>query len=67
MDGIARKLPLPPAADLNLFTADESTQARFARLPESKEAAAALAASSDFLRAHLPRTTGGRASGGRSA
>jgi glutamine synthetase len=56
MDGIARKLPLPPAADLNLFTADESTQARFARLPESKEAAAALAASSDFLRAYLPRT-----------
>ena len=55
MDGIAGKLSLPPAADLNLFTADQETQARFARLPESKEAAAALAASSGFLRAHLPR------------
>ncbi len=55
MDGIAGKLSLPPAADLNLFTADQETQARFARLPESKEAAAALAAYSEFLRAHLPR------------
>jgi glutamine synthetase len=56
MDGITGKLSLPPSADLNLFTADRETQARFARLPESKEAAAALAASSDFLRAYLPRT-----------
>jgi glutamine synthetase len=56
LDGIEADLPLPESADLNLFTADRETQARFARLPESKEAAAALAASSDFLRAHLPRT-----------
>ncbi len=55
MDGIAAKLPLPPAADLNLYTADRETQAQFARLPESKQAAAALAVSSDFLKAHLPR------------
>ena len=55
MEGIAAKLSLPPAADLNLFTADQETQARFARLPESREAAAALAASSEFLRTHLPR------------
>ena len=55
MDGMEAGLPLPPAADLNLFTADAHTLAQFRRLPFDRKEAARLAAGSDFVRRHLPQ------------
>ena len=54
MDGIARALTLPPAADLNLFSAPPEVTAGFEALPASLAEAKALAAASDFVRAALP-------------
>ena len=55
MDGMEAGLPLTPAADLNLFTADAQTLARYRQLPASRKEAARLAQASDFVRRHLPR------------
>ena len=52
--GIENRLPLPPAADLNLFTADAATLARFQKLPCSLQEARDAAAASDFIRDCLP-------------
>ena len=56
MEGIARDLQLPPAADLNLYTAPEEIRAGYRRLPESLTAAANAAAASGFIAASLPET-----------
>ena len=56
MEGIARDLQLPPAADLNLYTAPEETRAGYRQLPESLTAAANAAAASGFIAASLPET-----------
>ena len=53
LDGIARKLPLPDAANLNLFHAPAETVRQFARLPVSL-AEADEAAKSPFITAHVP-------------
>ena len=53
LDGIARKLPLPEAANLNLFHAPAETVRQFARLPVSL-AEADEAAKSPFITAHVP-------------
>ena len=46
MEGVAHNMQLPPAADLNLYTAPEEIRARYRRLPETwAEAKAAAAAS----------------------
>ena len=56
MDGMEAGLTLPPAADLNLFTADPSILSRYKRLPASRAEAAGLAQASAFVRRHLPQT-----------
>lgn len=56
MEGIARDLKLPPAADLNLYTAPEEIRAGYRQLPESLTAAANAAAASGFIAASLPET-----------
>lgn len=55
LHGIENRLPLPQSTELNLFTAPDEVTARFRRLPATLEEAAALARSSDFVRAHLPQ------------
>ena len=56
MEGIARNAQLPPAADLNLYTAPADIQAGYRTLPETLSAARAAAASSKFIAANLPET-----------
>lgn len=53
LDGIKNKLELMPAADINLFKADEGILEKYDKLPYTREEAAALAKSSDFIRKHL--------------
>ena len=55
MDGIEAGLALPPAADLNLFTAGSSVLEQFERLPPTRAEAALLARNSAFVRRHLPQ------------
>lgn len=54
LEGIEERLPLPEPTNLNLFRADESLLRRYERLPATLEEATALAAQSEFLRAHIP-------------
>ncbi len=54
LDGIEAGLPLPPSADLNLFTAPEEILRGFERLPTSLREANALALHSDFVRRTIP-------------
>ena len=56
MEGIAREVQLPPAADLNLFTVPEEVRRRYALLPETLAAAKAAAAGSDFIKENLPES-----------
>ena len=55
MDGMEAGLPLPPVADLNLFTAETHILEQYKRLPSDREEAAQIAAGSDFVRRHLPQ------------
>jgi glutamine synthetase len=51
LDGIERALPLPPALDgADLYTAGDSVTKTLARLPDSLNAAIALAEKSDFVK-----------------
>lgn len=52
--GIKNKLSLPPAADINLYKADEKTLSTFKRLPETLESACNIAAASEFIKEHIP-------------
>ena len=54
LDGLARQLALPQAADVNFYTAPAEVKARFRTLPETLEDAKAAAAASPFIAAHLP-------------
>ena len=54
LDGLRRSLPLPPSADFNLYEASAEQLKAFRRLPASLEEARAAAASSPFVRGHLP-------------
>ena len=54
MEGVAHNMQLPPAADLNLYTAPEEIRTRYRRLPETWAEAKAAAAASDFIKEHLP-------------
>lgn len=54
MAGIEQKTELPPAADINLFTADLETLSRFRRLPGSLAEAKQTAKNSAFIRSLLP-------------
>lgn len=52
--GVEKKLSPPSPADINLYTAAPDVLARFPRLPVSLREASELAASSSFIRQHLP-------------
>lgn len=53
--GIENGLPLPAAADLNLFKADAATLAGFKQLPTDLSAACKTAENSDFIRKYIPK------------
>ena len=52
--GIQKKLPLPPAADFNTFTASEEVLSSYQKLPETLDEAMCVAKSSKFIQEHLP-------------
>ncbi|MBQ8640317.1 MAG: glutamine synthetase [Lachnospiraceae bacterium] len=52
--GIEHHLPLPPAADFNLFKADPQTLATYRQLPKNRAQACAAAAQSEFIKEHVP-------------
>ena len=54
LHGIENGLVLPPATDLNLYTAPAEALKTLRTLPGSLAEAAALADASPFVRAHLP-------------
>jgi glutamine synthetase len=54
--GIQNKLKPAPSAGLNLYEADADTLAALNHLPKDLKSACAAAASSDFIRKHLPKT-----------
>ena len=54
LDGLERKLFLPGPADLNLFRAAPAELTKYQRLPENIEEARQIAASSKFIRTHIP-------------
>lgn len=54
LEGIQKQYTLPPATNLNLFTADAEKLIHCQRLPQTLQEAALIAANSNFLSAHLP-------------
>lgn len=50
LDGVDKKLPLPPSVDVDLYKADESVTGRLASLPNSLDKAIELAGSSSFIK-----------------
>ena len=54
VDGIQRRLPLPPAADFNTFSAEAQLLEGCRRLPASLAEAVGLARASEFIWAQLP-------------
>ncbi len=54
LDGIQRRLPLPPSADFNTFLAEASLLEGYRKLPASLAEAIRLAESSEFIREKLP-------------
>ena len=54
LDGIRRHLELPPAANINFYTAPPELLSAFCRLPATLEEARAVAGESEFIRAHVP-------------
>ena len=55
MAGMEAGLALPPAADVNIFTADARILEQYKRLPADRAEAARIAAGSAFVRRHLPQ------------
>ena len=56
LDGVRQQLALPPAADVNLYTASADTAAGFRTLPGSLPQAKTEARDSRFIAACLPQT-----------
>ena len=52
--GLQNKLDLPNAANINLYKANAETLSRFKKLPESFSSACEIAASSQFIKEHVP-------------
>ena len=52
--GIQNKPELPPAADINLYKADEDLLSKFRKLPQDLKSARKIAAASDFIKEHIP-------------
>lgn len=56
LDGIQNNLELPPAADINLYTAAPEALKDLNQLPLSLVQAKGLAKTSNFIQSHLPET-----------
>lgn len=54
--GLQQKLELPEPANVNLFTADADTLAKYKTLPRSLAEARKCALDSAFIQKHLPRS-----------
>lgn len=54
LDGIEKKLELPPAADINLYTATEDILNQYTHLPKSLEEAKTISKNSTFIHSILP-------------
>ena len=54
LNGLENKLDLPEAANINLYKADAETLAKFKKLPSSLCDACKAAATSDFIKEHIP-------------
>jgi len=54
LSGIEKKLTLPPAADVNLYSLPPEGLKSYEKLPETRKEACDAAASSDFIQAHIP-------------
>lgn len=54
LNGIEEKLELPPAADVNLYTAANDILCRYTHLPKSLEEAKAISKNSTFIHSILP-------------
>ena len=52
--GLKNKLPLPEAANINLYKADAETLARYKKLPASLNDACMAAEASEFIKEHIP-------------
>lgn len=52
--GIKNKLDLPPAANINLYKADEKTLSEYKKLPDNLYKACEIAVNSDFIKEHVP-------------
>lgn len=52
--GIVNHMELPPAADLNFYTASPDILSEFRRLPETLDEAKAAARESEFIRTYIP-------------
>ena len=56
LEGLKKKTPLMPPADVNLFRADAEALSSFKKLPPSLKEACKAAISSDFIKSHVPET-----------
>ena len=54
LEGLKNKAQLMPAADINLFYADEETLKNFKKIPQSLNEACEIAANSEFIKGHIP-------------
>ena len=54
LNGLENKLDLPEAANINLYKADTETLTKFKKLPSSLCDACKAAATSDFIKEHIP-------------
>ena len=54
LSGLENKMPMPEAANINLYKADAQTLTRFRKLPGTLDAACRFAAESEFIKAHVP-------------
>ena len=52
--GSRNQLELPPAANINFYTADAASLAAYDKLPDNLAQACSLAAESEFIREHIP-------------
>ena len=54
LDGLTQRLPLPAPSDVNLFKENAQSLAQYKKLPASLASACTAAATSNFIREHIP-------------
>ena len=55
LEGLSNNEPLPAAADFNMYKADDNTLKKYKKLPATLENAKQKAATSAFIKRHLPK------------